>query len=129
MLFCGNYSVRRETEKEQMVEVRHDEGGANRIGLEPCVGVRESVGEASVGEHIGQLSNHESYISWVPTALGSRKATWTGALSRVPVRPGVVADPGMGGRSLFGNREISRSADGRRGGSVRGGKARSQSRR
>ena len=124
----GNYSVRRETGKEQMVEVHHDEGVANRIGPEPCVGVREGVGEASAGERIGQLSSHESYISRVPTALGSRKATRTGASSRVPVRPGVVADPGMCGRSLFGNREISRSADGRRGGSVRGGKARSRSR-
>jgi len=103
-----NYPVRRETGKEQMVEVRHDEGVANRIG---------------------QLSSHERYISRVPTALGSRKATRTGASSRVLVRPGVVADSGMCGRSLFGNREISQSGDGRGGGSVRGGKARCQSRR
>lgn len=111
------------------MEVRHDEGVANRIGPEPCVGAREGVGEASAGERTGQLSSHENYISRVPTALGSRKAIRTGASSRVPVRPGVVADPGMCGRSLLGNREISRSADGRRGGSVRGWKARSRSRR
>jgi hypothetical protein len=44
------------------VKVRCDEGVANRIGPEPCagvnVGVREGshgcVGEASVGERIGQ---------------------------------------------------------------------------
>ena len=64
----SNYSVRRETGKEQMVEVRHDEGVANRTGPEPCVGVREGVGEVSVGERTDQLSSHESYISRVPAA-------------------------------------------------------------
>ena len=124
-----NCSVRRETGKEQMVKVRHDEGVANRIGPEPCVGAREGVGEASAGERTGQPLSRESYISRAPTALSSRKAKRTGASSRVPARPGVVADPGMCGRSLRGNREISRSADGPRGQSVRGGKARSRSRR
>jgi len=42
--------VRRETGKEQMVKVHHDEGVANRIDLEPCAGV----GEGSVEEGIGQ---------------------------------------------------------------------------
>jgi hypothetical protein len=54
---------------------------------------------------------------------GRRKAKRMGATSRVPRRPGVVADPGMCGRSVRGNREISRStvrqcrrsASGRRG--------------
>jgi hypothetical protein len=32
------------------VEVRHDEGVANRIGPEPCIAGREASGEASVGE-------------------------------------------------------------------------------
>jgi hypothetical protein len=36
------------------VKVRHDEGLAIRIGPEPCVGTREGVGEASVGERTGQ---------------------------------------------------------------------------
>jgi hypothetical protein len=36
------------------VQVRHDEGVANRIGPEPCVITRKSDGEASVGESIGQ---------------------------------------------------------------------------
>lgn len=64
-----------------MVEPRHDEGVTNRIGPEPCVGVREGIGEASVEERTGQLSSHESYIFRVSTALGNRKATRTGALS------------------------------------------------
>ena len=37
-----------------MVKVRHDEGVAIHIGPEPCAGLREGVGEASVGECIGQ---------------------------------------------------------------------------
>jgi len=125
----SNCSVRRETGKEQMVKVRHDEGVANRIGPEPCVGVREGVGEVSAGERTGQPLSRESYISRAPTALSSRKAKRTGASSQVTAWPGVVPDPGMCGRSLYGNREISRSADGRSGRSVRGGKARSRSRR
>lgn len=42
--------------------------------------------------------------------MTSRKATRMGALSRAPRRPHVVRDPGMHGRSLRGNREISRPA-------------------
>ena len=49
----------------------------------------------------------------VPTPLAVRKATWTGASTRVPGQPGAVGDTGMCGRSLFGNREISRLACGR----------------
>ncbi len=101
-----------------MVKVRHDEGVANRIGLKPCAGVREVVGEASAGERTGQPLSRESYISRAPTALSSRKARRTGASTRVPAWPGVVGDPGMYGRSLYGNREISRSADDRVGWSV-----------
>jgi len=36
------------------VQVHCDEGVANHIGPEPCVGIREDVGEASVGERAGQ---------------------------------------------------------------------------
>ena len=48
--------------------------------------------------------------SRAPTLLTLWKATRTGTLTRVPDRPGVVADLGMCGRSLYGNREISWSA-------------------
>jgi hypothetical protein len=41
------------------VQVRYDEGVAIHIGPEPCVSVREGVGEASVGERIGQPLSHE----------------------------------------------------------------------
>jgi hypothetical protein len=36
------------------VQVHYDEGIANRIGPEPCAGIREGVGEASAGERAGQ---------------------------------------------------------------------------
>jgi hypothetical protein len=48
------------------VQVRYDEGVAIHIGPEPCVGAREGVGEASVGERIGQQLSHEKPV--VPDA-------------------------------------------------------------
>ena len=63
----------------------------------------------------------------VPTWSEARKATRTGVLSRAPVRPGVVEDPGMCGSSLHGNREISGSTCGWTP-QVRIGKTRSRSR-
>jgi len=44
------------------VQVQYDEGVANRIGPEPCVGVREGAGEASVGVRIGQPSSRERHV-------------------------------------------------------------------
>ena len=41
------------------MEVHYDERVAIYIGPEPCAGVREGVGEASVGDGIGQPLNHE----------------------------------------------------------------------
>jgi hypothetical protein len=94
------------------VQVRHNEGTATHIGPEPCIVGREVRGEASVGERIGQPLSRERILSQVPTPYAERKATLTGASTQVPVRPGVVEDPGMCGRSLLGNREIPRSTDG-----------------
>lgn len=36
------------------MEARHGEGVANHTDPEPCVGIREGEGEASVGEFTGQ---------------------------------------------------------------------------
>ena len=68
--------------------------------------------------------------SRVPTLFVLRKAKRTSTLARVPARPGVVEDLGMCGRSLCGNREISRSANSKSmcAALVRVGKARSRSR-
>jgi hypothetical protein len=46
--------MRRETGKEQMVQVHHDERVANYIDPESCAAAREGFGEALTGERIGQ---------------------------------------------------------------------------
>jgi len=94
------------------VQVHHGEGVATHIGPEPCVVIREDAGEASVGERIGQPWSRESKIVSGADVVIITEGNTVGASSRVPVRPGVVADPGMCGRSLFGNREISGLARG-----------------
>src|SRR5271167_2464578 len=45
-----------------MVQVRHDEGVANRIDPESCANTRESIGEALTGERIGQPLSRESTL-------------------------------------------------------------------
>jgi hypothetical protein len=69
------------------VKVHHDKGLATHIGPEPCAGLREDVGEASVGERAGQPLSRESRISRVPTALTFRKATRMSALCECSVDP------------------------------------------
>ena len=109
------------------MKVRCDEGVANHIGPEPCVGIREDAGEASAGERTGQPLSRDRSLSRVPTPFHRRKATRTGAIPRVPARPGAVGEPGMCARSLHGNREIS-GLTSRSTGLARIGKARSRSR-
>ena len=41
------------------MQVHCDEGVAIRIGPEPCAGIREGVGEAAVGERVGQPLSRE----------------------------------------------------------------------
>ena len=52
--------------------------------------------------------------SRAPTLFALRKATRTGASTLVLARPGVVGELGMCGRSLYGNREVSRSTNSER---------------
>lgn len=92
------------------MRVLYDEDLARHIGPEPCVVSREGQGEASAGERAGWPLSRVRPLSRVPTALPCRKATWTAALLRAAGRPGAVKDPSMCGRSLPGNREISRPA-------------------
>lgn len=112
------------------MEVRYDEGIASHIGPEPCAGIREDVGEASVGECTGQPLSRERVCFRVPTPSTGWKAKWADAQARVSVWPGVVADPGMCRRSLYENREISGLAIHAKttGWMVRSGKVRSRSR-
>jgi hypothetical protein len=52
--------VRRETGKEQRVQVPYDEGLAIRIGPAPCAVAREGIGEASARVCAGQPLSRES---------------------------------------------------------------------
>jgi len=89
------------------VKVLYSEGVASHAGPEPCVVAREGDGEASAGVRAGWPSSRERKYFRVPTAYQSRKAIRFAAPSRVAARLGVVEDPSMHGRSLFGNREVS----------------------
>ena len=58
------------------MEVRHDEGIANRIVPKPCIGGREASGEASVGDGTGQPLSRDRNIlgadaacSYTPTTI------------------------------------------------------------
>jgi hypothetical protein len=55
------------------VKVHCDEGVASHIGPEPCAVVREGIGEASVGDRIGQPSSREIGLFWAPTLFCKRK--------------------------------------------------------
>ena len=69
--------------------------------------VREGVGEALTGERIGQPLSREK--SSIPEAdvLDNTEGNTGRRDSASARRPGVVKDPGMCGRSLHGNREVS----------------------
>jgi hypothetical protein len=71
------------------VQVHYDEGVATHIGPEPCAGAREGVGEASVGECIGQPLSRERVSPGADTvdyvegdtdgrAIASARTTWRG---------------------------------------------------
>ena len=55
------------------MRVHHGEGVATRTGPEPCVGIREGIGEASAGEHIGQPLSRENL-----NQFGCRRARFHG---------------------------------------------------
>ena len=110
------------------MKVRDDEGVANRIGPEPCSGAREGVGEASVGECIGQqLSRERVFVPGADTVVGVEGNTCG--------RGNASAHVSWRGRRTWhvqtllvsGNREISRSTA-RYKPPVRVGKVRSHSR-
>ncbi len=95
------------------MEVHCDEGLANHIGPEPCVGAREGTGEASAGDCIGQPSSRESALfpgaDAVPLTEGntSRRdiaSAWTARRGRRPwhVQTLLEREPGdlVSGRAL-----------------------------
>jgi hypothetical protein len=72
------------------VKVHCDEGLTNRIGPEPCVGAREGVGEASVGERIGQPLSRENWIHSGADAVDNAEGDtdWRVSVSACPARRG-----------------------------------------
>ncbi len=111
------------------MQVHYDEGIANHIGPEPCAGIREDVGEASARERAGQpLSRDRKLIlgaDAVCVAEGnmSKSASASAWVTRRGRRTWHVC------MLHDGNREVSGSAESPSGLTVRGGKARSRSRR
>ena len=75
------------------MRVRRDEGIANHIGPEPCVRDREGVGEASLGDRIGQPLSREIDVilgaDAVPLAEGNMdgRAIASARLARRGRRP------------------------------------------
>jgi hypothetical protein len=109
------------------VQVHHDEGVANRIDPESCAVAREGNSEALTGERTGQPLSRESTLFPGADVVPLTEGNTDGRDIARPRRPGVVADTGMCGSSLRGNREISRPTV-RQSPPVRIGKARSRSR-
>ena len=72
------------------MKVPHGEGVAIRTGPEPCVGTREGVGEASVGEHIGQPLSRENLSNLGADVFESPEGNTDGgdSASRRPTRRG-----------------------------------------
>jgi len=90
------------------VKVLCSEGLASHTGPEPCVGPREGSGEASAGDRAGRpLSRERAIVPGADVVTVTEGHTSVG-VNASPRRPGMVRDPGMHGRSLCGNREISR---------------------
>ena len=92
------------------MKVHCDEGVATHIGPEPCAGVREDVGEASAGEHIGQPLSRETVVIPGADAVYSSEGNMDGCAnaSARPNRRG-LQDRGMMDAPCA-EREISGSA-------------------
>ena len=89
------------------MEVHCDEGVANHIGPEPCAGIREDAGEASAGDRIGQPLSREIGLILGAHAVLLAEGNTNGRAIASARQASAVGDPGMCGRSLCGNREIS----------------------
>lgn len=100
--------MRRETGKEYGVKVHSDEGIASHIGPEPCAGIREGAGEASVGEHIGQPLSHEILVIPDADAVEIAEGNTNGRVyCELPNDPAWSETLACMENSLHGNREIS----------------------
>ena len=101
--------MRRETGKEYEVKVLSDEGLASHIGPESCGSAREDRSEASTGERAGRPLSRDSLLQRGADVVAYTEGNMGGSvICELLSGPRVVVDPGMHGRSLLGNREISR---------------------
>jgi transposase len=93
MLLEGIDWVRRETDRRWRVQVPYDEGVANHIAPESCVGGREAVGEALTGARVGQPLSGERLLIRSADAFQSaegntiRHASASAGRLRVVCRP------------------------------------------
>ena len=91
------------------MEVLCDEGLASHIGPESCGAAREDLSEASTGERAGRPLSRDSLLQRGADVVAYTEGNMDGSvICEFLSGPRVVVDPGMHGRSLFGNREISR---------------------
>jgi len=91
------------------VEVLCDEGLASHIGPESCGAAREDRDEALTGEGAGRPLSRDSQLQRGADVVGTHgRQHGRARYCERSSGPRVVVDPGMHGRSLFGNREISR---------------------
>ena len=90
------------------MEVLYDEDVASHIGPESCGAAREGRDEALTGERAGRPLSRDSQRQRGADVVGSYgRQHGRVRHCEYPSGPRVVVDPGMHGRSLFGNREIS----------------------
>ena len=68
--------MRRETGKEQRVQVPYDEGVANHIDFESCAVAREGGREALTGERAGQAVEAAFCIETLEDALAHSRLSW-----------------------------------------------------
>ena len=91
------------------MKVLYVEGIANHNDPESCAGTREGSGEALTGEHIGQpLSRDRKIVPGADAVEPAEGNTWERVIRKHSCVPAWSQDPGMCGRFLHGNREISR---------------------
>ena len=88
------------------MKVRYVEGVAIHSGPESCAVTREGVSEALTGVRTGQVLSRERTMTPGADMVSNMESKTDGRVMRAPGRPGVVEDPGMCGRPLYGNREI-----------------------
>ena len=110
------------------MRVRYVEGLAIHSGPESCVVTREGFSEALTGVRIGQPLSRDRKVIPSADVVSCTEGKTARRVMRAFRQLGVVIEPGMCGRSLRGNREISGSTTRNDNGVVRIGKVKSRSR-